>query len=119
MVEIWAAGGIGPARLAIMARAPEPRGYLLGRLGDRPAGAPSSRATAASPCCTPSRSPPSPAARASARAMTAAAAGWGPIAGATTLALAVTRANSAALALYRRLGTGRGGGSYHYRALPG
>ena len=38
MAEIWAAGGIGPARLEVMARAPEPRLYLLGRLGDRPAG---------------------------------------------------------------------------------
>ncbi|HRO12260.1 GNAT family N-acetyltransferase, partial [Amaricoccus sp.] len=39
MAEIWAAGGIGPARLAVMARAPAPRCYLLGRLDDHPAGA--------------------------------------------------------------------------------
>ena len=39
MAEIGAAGGVGPARLAVMARAPEPRAFILGRLGDRPAGA--------------------------------------------------------------------------------
>ena len=68
MAEIWAAGGIGPARLAVMARAPEPRSYILGRLGDRPAGCAFVAACRpASPCCTRWRWRPSPAARASAR----------------------------------------------------
>jgi GNAT superfamily N-acetyltransferase len=39
MEEIWAAGGIGPAKLKVMARTPAPRVSFLGRLGDRPAGA--------------------------------------------------------------------------------
>jgi len=37
--EIWAAGGIGPARIAIMHRVRGPHTTLLGRLGDRPSGA--------------------------------------------------------------------------------
>lgn len=36
--EIWQAGGIGPARLAVMARAEGPSSYLLIRDGDIPAG---------------------------------------------------------------------------------
>ena len=118
MAEIWAAGGIGPARLAVMARVPEPRGYLLGRLDDRPAGA--GFVALARPrrhAARPRGRRPSPAATASARAMTAAAAGWAPAQGATTFALAVTRAKRAALALYRRLGLAEAA-CYHYRALP-
>ena len=37
MREIWQAGGIGATRLAVMARACEPKAYLLGRAGDAPA----------------------------------------------------------------------------------
>lgn len=36
--EIWADGGIGPARLAIMTRAKEPKTTLFGRINDKPAG---------------------------------------------------------------------------------
>ncbi len=39
MTDIWRRGGIGPGRLAVMARAAGPRAFLLGRAGDRPAGA--------------------------------------------------------------------------------
>jgi hypothetical protein len=39
MAEIWAADGIGPARLAVMARVAGPSTYVLGRLDDHPAGA--------------------------------------------------------------------------------
>ncbi len=38
MREIWAQGGIGPARLAVMARAPGPKTGLLMRHNDHPAG---------------------------------------------------------------------------------
>lgn len=38
MTEIWAAGGIGPARLAVMERAGGPKTSILGRAGDRAAG---------------------------------------------------------------------------------
>nr|WP_242511967.1 GNAT family N-acetyltransferase [Rhodobaculum claviforme] len=36
--EIWAEGGIGPARLAVMARAHGPRAALMARIADRVAG---------------------------------------------------------------------------------
>ncbi len=38
MREIWAAGGIGPERLQVMARAAGPRHAFLARQNDRPAG---------------------------------------------------------------------------------
>lgn len=38
MREIWAAGGIGPARLRVMERAAAPRRSFLARQNDRPAG---------------------------------------------------------------------------------
>ena len=37
--EVWTEGGVGPARRAIVERAPEPKIRLLGRAGMRPAGA--------------------------------------------------------------------------------
>ena len=39
MREIWAAGGIGPARVAVMDRAAGPKTGIFGRMSDRPAGA--------------------------------------------------------------------------------
>ncbi len=36
--EIWAEGGIGPARLAVMGRVRGPRAFLLSRKGQRPGG---------------------------------------------------------------------------------
>ncbi|MGV6812248.1 MAG: GNAT family N-acetyltransferase [Brevirhabdus sp.] len=38
MEEIWAKGGIGAARLAVMARAPAPKTAILGRTDDQPSG---------------------------------------------------------------------------------
>lgn len=38
MLELWAAGDIGPARLAVMDRASSPKTALLARAGDHPAG---------------------------------------------------------------------------------
>lgn len=39
MAEIWAMGGIGPARIDVMRRAPGPKTTLLGRLNEHPAAA--------------------------------------------------------------------------------
>ena len=118
MAEIWAAGGIGPARLAVMARVPEPRCYLLGRLDDRPAGA--AFLALAGPFAVLHALEVAPFARRhglGAR-MTAAAAHWAHAQGAETFALAVTRANASARALYGRLGLAEVN-SYHYRAAAG
>lgn len=37
-VDMWADGGVGPGRIAVMNRAPMPKAALLGRLNDSPAG---------------------------------------------------------------------------------
>ena len=39
LAEIWAAGGIGPARLDVMRRVTGPKTCILGRLNDQPRGA--------------------------------------------------------------------------------
>jgi len=115
-VEIWAEGGVGPARLAVMDRAAGPKVTLLGRVDDHPAG------TAFVACdgdiamihavevATRFRR------RGLARHLMAAAAGWAARQGAVTLALAVTRANGPANALYASLGLGPVA-EYHYRRL--
>ncbi|MBA3324360.1 MAG: GNAT family N-acetyltransferase, partial [Rhodobacteraceae bacterium] len=117
MAEIWAAGGIGPARLAVMARAAEPRVWLLGRLGQRPVAC----AFAAVHGEVAVLHALEVAAEARRRGMgallTRAAAAWAQAHGATTLALAVTESNAPALALYSGLGFGEIG-RYHYRLAP-
>ncbi|MEM9765342.1 MAG: GNAT family N-acetyltransferase [Pseudomonadota bacterium] len=37
--DVWREGGIGPARRGVLDRSPEPKAYVLGRVGMRPAGA--------------------------------------------------------------------------------
>jgi GNAT superfamily N-acetyltransferase len=115
--EFWAAGGIGPARRAVMARAAEPKEVLILREDDRVAAAvfvarhdriAMSSAVLVGP---PFRR------RGVGAATMAAAAEWAVEAGADTLALSVEDDNEPALALYRGLGmapTSR----YHYRAAP-
>jgi GNAT superfamily N-acetyltransferase len=114
MAEIWAAGGIGPARLAVMARAPEPRAFILGRLGDRPAGAAFVALHAGVAVVHAVEVAAFARHQGLGAAVTAAAAGWGLAQGAATFALAVTRANAPARALYARLGMRESDG-YHYR----
>ena len=104
MAEIWAAGGIGPARLAVMARVPEPRCYLLGRLDDRPAGAAFVALAGRFAVLHALEVAPFARRHGLGARMTAAAAHWAHAQGAETLALAVTRANASARALYGRLG---------------
>ncbi|MBT8409336.1 MAG: GNAT family N-acetyltransferase [Alphaproteobacteria bacterium] len=118
MREIWAAGGIGPARVAIMERAPGPKTMILGRLGDRPVGAafvaasgPIAMIHAIEVLCEHRR-------RGAGRNMLARAAVWARDAGCTHLSLLVTEANVSANALYRSLGMVQAG-SYHYRMKPG
>ncbi len=117
MTEIWAAGGVGASRLAVMARAPEPRAYILGRLGDRPAGC--GFVAMHGPVAMLHALEVAPAARRQGLGaqMTLGAAAWARTHGAATLALAVTRGNAAALGLYRRLGLAEADW-YHYRVAP-
>ncbi len=117
MAEVWAAGGIGPGRLAVMDRAPEPRLWLLGRHGDRPCGAgfvsiahgaAMLHALEVLECARGQRL---------GEHMTRAAAAWALRQGAETFSLAVTERNTAARALYARLGLAEAA-RYHYRLSP-
>ena len=117
MTDVWAAGGIGPDRLAVMARAASPKVYLLGRLHDRVAGA--GFAALAGDAAVLHAIEVAPGARRTgiASAMVHAAATWATEQGGTRLLLAVTRENAGAIALYRWLGFEEAT-AYHYRRAP-
>ena len=112
--DLWAAGGIGPARIAVMDRVGVPKATLMARDGDRTAG------TAFVACAgdiamlhalyvlSDLRR------RGIARQMLCAAANWAAEHGAATLTLAVTADNAAALALYASAGMAEAG-RYHFR----
>jgi GNAT superfamily N-acetyltransferase len=117
MAEIWAAGGIGPERLAVMARAPEPRTWLLGRLGDRAAGCAFVAVHGGVAMLHALEIAPEARRRGLGARLTRAAAHWARGAGGATLALAVTRANAPARDLYAGLGMTEAG-AYHYRRAP-
>jgi N-acetylglutamate synthase len=112
--EIWAAGGIGPARLAVMDRVRLPKVSLLGRLDDRPAGTAFVASDGdgamihALEIGAPWRR------RGLGRHLLALAARWAAAQGAQVLALLVARDNGGALAMYRGAGMSDVGG-YHYR----
>lgn len=115
--DIWRAGGIGAERQAVMARAPGPKAALLVRSGDRPAGA-AFVALDGQVAVLHAVEVLAPLRRSGAgRALLLAGARWAGRQGADWLALAVTRANAPARALYAGLGLCEVGG-YHYRAAP-
>jgi GNAT superfamily N-acetyltransferase len=116
-VALWQAAGIGPARRAVMARAAEPRAAILGRSEDRAAG--TAFAAVAADCAFLHALAVVPALRrrGTARQMLRAAAAWARAAGARRIAVAVTRDNAAARALYVAEGF-REAAAYHYRLLP-
>lgn len=104
MAEIWAAGGIGPARLAVMARAAAPRTGLIARTKDRAAGA--------AFCAVSNKIAMLHAVEVAApfrrqglgRIILRGAAHWAKGQGAEWLGLAVTEANAPARALYEQAG---------------
>ncbi|MEJ8561731.1 GNAT family N-acetyltransferase [Yoonia sp. GPGPB17] len=116
-IELWAEGGIGAGRLAVMDRAREPKTTLLGRSHDRPAG--TVYVGIAADCAmihaleigTKLRR------QGLARHLTQAAAFWAQDNGADYLTLVTTQANTGANALYSSLGMTLVG-HYHYRTLP-
>lgn len=116
--ELWDDGGIGPARRAVMARAPEPKIVLLARESDRAAGA-------LFIGCHGDLAVPHALQvgrafrqRGLGRALMIAGARWAVENGARTIALSVDTGNDAALALYRGCGFAACG-RYHYRRWPG
>ncbi|MDV7141341.1 GNAT family N-acetyltransferase [Tropicimonas sp. TH_r6] len=112
--ELWLEGGIGPDRLAVMARAEGPKCAILGRSKDQPAG------TAFVAChgdiAMLHALEVTPRLRRSGTAvnMMHGAAIWARDHGAVWLAVLVTQANAPANALYCGLGLSPLGG-YHYR----
>lgn len=114
--EIWAEGGIGPGRLAVMERPAGPRTVLLARVEDRPAGVAFvavDREVAmihAVEVATGFRR------KGAGGALLRGAARFALEHGAPWLALAVTEANEPARTLYERLGMGIAA-RYHYRIL--
>jgi GNAT superfamily N-acetyltransferase len=116
--SLWDEGGTGPARLAVMDRVAGPKTAILTRDGDRPAG------VAFVACLGPEamlhalQVRPAHRRRGMGQTLLHAAANWAANwaagMGADRLSLAVTEGNSAARALYARLGL-QVVGQYHYR----
>ena len=115
--DIWAEGGIGPARIAVMERATCARVTILGRSGNRPAGTVYLGAEGGLAMLHALETLTSARRRGVGRTLVHASATWAMGQSADWLTLAVTRANEPANALYRRMGmtvlTG-----YHYRRAP-
>jgi ribosomal protein S18 acetylase RimI-like enzyme len=117
LAEIWAGGGVGPARLAVMARACAPKTWLLGRTGDHAVAAAFVAIHGRTAMLHALEVAPEARRAGLGAAMTRAAARWAGVNGADRLALAVTEANAPARALYAGLGF-RKAGEYHYRRSP-
>ena len=112
--DIWAENGIGPARQAILDRAGTPKSAVLGRSRDRAAGAAFVAIHDRIAMLHALVVAPDFRRQGLARAIMAEACRWAATEGATRLSLVVTKANTAALALYRDLGL-QPACAYHYR----
>lgn len=117
MARLWQAGGIGPARLAVMARAEEPRTWLMVREGDRVAGCGFVAVRGGIAMLHALEIAPAFRRRGLGAALTRGAARWADAVGAADLALSVTARNVPAGALYAGLGMTEVA-RYHYRRAP-
>ena len=115
--EIWEAGGIGPGRLDVMARAPEPRTTLLGRIGQQPAGTAFVGIQGGIAMLHALEVAPAGRRKGLGRDMMRGAALWALENGAHSITVVVTDANIAANALYLGLGM-TAVTRYHYRVRP-
>ncbi len=115
--QLWAEAGTGPARLAVMARAAAPRTAFIARHRNRAAGvafcALHNDIAMLHALEVIAEFRREGVARNTVRGI----AHWAMAQGAQTFALAVTRENAPARALYTSLGMEQAGG-YHYRSLP-
>jgi len=114
MTDLWATGGIGAGRTAVMDRVDAPKSAILARHADQPAGVAFVAAHAGIAMIHAIVVRPDMRRKGLGGNMLRKAARWGQDHGATSLALAVTRANTAANALYashRMVVVGH----YHYR----
>ena len=112
--EIWAAGGIGPERLAVMDRVAGRKTALFGRIADKPAGTAFVATHENFAMLHALEIAPAYRRRGLARIMMRHAAQWAQDEGATQLYLLVTRKNVPALELYASLNM-HPVGHYHYR----
>jgi GNAT superfamily N-acetyltransferase len=112
--EIWAAGGIGPARLAVMDRAVQPKTTLFGRIADRPAGTAFVAIHGEAAMIHALEILPPYRRKGLAAIMMRAAADWAVTQGAARVATLVTAQNRPARGLYAFLGFDCVG-QYHYR----
>lgn len=116
--DFWAEGGIGPGRINVMRRAPQPKTTLLGRIGQA-AAATGFVAIHDGIAMIHALEVRTNHRRAGAgRALTRHAAFWARDHGASHLAVLCTSANDSANGLYSSLGMTLVG-SYHYRKLEG
>ncbi|KMK65344.1 N-acetyltransferase [Puniceibacterium sp. IMCC21224] len=114
MREIWAAGGIGPARIGVMQRAQGPKTGLFGRTGDKPAGAGYCAIHDGIAMVHALEITQAYRSKGLGKWMMRCAAIWAERQGATHMAVLCTTANVGANALYASLGLTLVGG-YHYR----
>ena len=115
--SLWAAGGVGPARLDVMARATGPATTILGRLDDQPAGTLFVSLDGDIAMLHALEVAPRFRRRGLAQHLTRAAAIWAERQGARSFTLLTTVANTGANRLYQGLGM-EVIGRYHYRAKP-
>lgn len=113
--DIWAEAGIGPARLAVMARAGGPKTAILARSGNHPAGMCFVAIAGDHAMIHALEVLPDHRRKGLAQKLITRAALWATSFGAAHLSVVVTRDNAPARALYARLGMGEIG-QYHYRA---
>lgn len=118
MREIWADGGIGPARIAVMERAKGPKTGLLARFNDKPGGAAFVAIHDGVAMLHALEILPHQRQQGLGQWMMRAAAHWAAAQGAHTLAVVCTKANDGANALYSGLGMSVVG-EYHYRIWQG
>lgn len=112
--QLWAEGGIGPGRLAVMDRVQGPKTAILGRSGDRAAGIAFTAIHGHVAMLHALEVAPDQRRKGCAHNILRAAALWARDHGATSLALLVTERNAAARALYTSLNFAVVG-QYHYR----
>ncbi|WP_135449349.1 GNAT family N-acetyltransferase [Tabrizicola caldifontis] len=112
--SLWAEGGIGAARLAVMERVRGAKVAILARHEDRPAGVAFAALHGTEAMLHALEVRPDRRGRGVGGTLVHAAANWAAALGAERLSLVVTERNTAARALYARLGM-EVVGQYHYR----
>lgn len=117
MEELWAEGGIGPARLDVMHRGCEPKTSIFGRTNDKPAGVAYVGIHQGIAMLHALEITPSQRRNGSAGRILRKAATWAKRHGAEYFSVIVTQENQGANALYSSLNM-RSVGQYHYRVKP-